>query len=69
MNLKQILKKLQKKQDANYKAQIDKNPKQLQQIITMGKHNIEDYGLVLRGRLRSAIESESWMSHYASKSA
>jgi hypothetical protein len=59
------LKAAAKKQDAKYKAKISDNPEQLQQIITMGKHNIEDYGLVLRGRLRSAIESESWMSHYA----
>jgi hypothetical protein len=63
------LKKAAKKQDAKYKAKIPDNPEQLQQIITMGKHNIEDYGLVLRGRLRSAIESESWMSHYASDKA
>jgi hypothetical protein len=60
------LKKAAKKQDAKYKAKISDRPEQLQQIITLGKHNIEDYGLVLRGRLRSAIESESWMSNYAS---
>ena len=61
------LKAAAKKQDVKYKAKIPDNPEQLQQIIAMGKHNIEDYGLVLRGRLRSAIESESRMSNYANK--
>jgi hypothetical protein len=56
-----------KKQGAKYKPKIPDNPERLQQIITMQQLNIEDYGLTLRGRLRSAITSKQWLDGYGSK--
>lgn len=59
------LKDAAKKQDTNYKPNIAVKPEKLQQLISMGERNIEDYGLTLRGRLRSAIDTSSWMTNYA----
>ena len=56
------LKRAAKKQDAKYKPKVPKNPAKLQQLIVMGKQSIEDYGLTLRGRLRSAIQTASYMN-------
>jgi hypothetical protein len=44
-----------------YKPDIAENPLKLKQIIEMQQKNIEDYGLTLRGRLRSTIEINRWM--------
>ena len=55
------LKKAAKKQDTKYKPKVPKNPDKLQQLIEMGKQSIEDYGLTLRGRLRSAIQTASYI--------
>lgn len=52
-----------KKQNASYKPNIPKNPDKLQFLIKMAQYNVEDYGLVLRGRLRSAILTEYWMTN------
>lgn len=60
------LKKAAKEQSVSFKPKIPENPAKLQQIINMAQHNIEDYGLRLRGRLISAIETEAWMSNYGS---
>lgn len=54
-----------KKQNAKYKPKLPKEPKKLSQLIAMAQRNIEDYGLTLRGRLRSNIENQAWMSNYA----
>jgi hypothetical protein len=63
------LKEAAKQQDAEYGPNIPDKPDKLLQIILMGQHNIEDYGLTLRGRLRSAIETKAWMNNYASSKA
>lgn len=58
-----------KKLKANYKPKLPKEPEKLSQLIAMAQRNIEDYGLTLRGRLRSNIENQAWMSNYAKSKA
>jgi hypothetical protein len=45
----------------DYKLIIPDMPEKLQFLIDMHQRNIEDYALVLRGRLRSAIEAKAYM--------
>ena len=45
----------------DYKPIIPDMPEKLQFLINMHQRNIEDYALVLRGRLRSAIEAKAYM--------
>lgn len=41
----------------DYEPLVPENPEQLDCLISMQQRNVEDYALVLRGRLRSVIES------------
>lgn len=61
------LKKAAKKQGAKYKPNIPEKPDRLLQIIKLQQNNVEDYGLTLRGRLRSAIQSKQWLDGYGTK--
>ena len=45
----------------DYKPLIPDIPDKLQFLIGMHQHNIEDYALVLRGRLRSAIGTKKYL--------
>ncbi|AEG18648.1 hypothetical protein [Methanobacterium paludis] len=53
-----------KKQGAKYKPIIPDNPVRLQFIIDWQQKMIEDYGLVLRGRIRNAFYSKGWSDGY-----
>lgn len=55
------LKNAAHEQDVNIKPRIPDQPERLQEIIRMQEMNVEDYGLTLRGRLRSAIMSKRWL--------
>ncbi|GEM_PF-4699051 len=61
------LKKAANKQGVNIKPKIPDKPERLQQIIQMQQMNVEDYGLTLRGRIRSAIMSKQWLDNYDNK--
>jgi hypothetical protein len=60
------IKKAAKKQGYNYSVKTPKIPVKLEMIINIQKRSLEDKALVLRGRLRSAIDTESWMKNYGS---
>ena len=45
----------------DYKPLVPDMPEKLQFLIGMHQRNIEDYALVLRGRLRSAIEAKKYL--------
>lgn len=47
--------------EIDYKPLVPDIPDKLQFLINMQQHNIEDYSLVLRGRLRSAIENKKYL--------
>jgi hypothetical protein len=63
------IKKEAKKRGINYSVKIEKTPKRLQQLINMQKRNLEDKALVLRGRLRSAVDTDAWMGTYGNNKA
>jgi hypothetical protein len=60
------MKEAAKKQKFVYKATTP-DKKYLNQIIAIQKRTLEDKALVLRGRLRSAIDTDSWMQKYGSQ--
>jgi hypothetical protein len=43
--------------DITYTPLIPDKPEKLEGLIKMHQRNVEDYALVLRGRIRSAIET------------
>ena len=47
----------------DYEPIIPDMPDKLLSLIGMHQHNIEDYALVLRGRLRSAIEAKKYLNY------
>ena len=53
-----------KKEGITYKATTPKTPKRLTIIVNIQKRTLEDKALVLRGRLRSSIDTEAWMGTY-----
>jgi hypothetical protein len=51
------LKAAAEESDIDFKPLVPVFPRKLECLIGMQQHNIEDYALVLRGRLRSSIEA------------
>jgi hypothetical protein len=47
--------------DIEYNLWVPDNPEKLERLIHMHQRNVEDYALVLRGRLRSVIEAYFYM--------
>ena len=45
----------------DYKPLVPDMPEKLQFLIGMHQRNIEDYALVLRGRIRSVIEAKKYL--------
>jgi hypothetical protein len=44
----------------DYEPLIPDYPDKLRLLIEMYQHSVEDYALVLRGRLRSSVEARYW---------
>lgn len=59
-----FIKKAAEKKGITYKATMPKQPQRLTMMINMQKRSVEDKALVLRGRLRSSIDTEAWMGTY-----
>lgn len=53
--------KLNKAAGQDIKPLVSDHPEKLDFLISMHQRNVEDYALVLRGRLRSSIETKKYL--------
>lgn len=62
-------KKAAEKKGIKYTVKTTGTPKRVTMMINMQKRTLEDKALVLRGRLRSSIDTEAWMKTYGNSPA